>query len=93
MGKTGTATLAASGENSREVNWLILIGKDEGNEKIVLVMVDTKANEGKDIKLSIGKEMITPDWYDPSKYDGSGDDEEDTDSDSEDAGEGVSNEE
>ena len=93
MGKTGTATLAASGENSREVNWLILIGKDEGNEKIVLVMVDTKANEGKDIKLSIGKEMITPDWYDPSKYDGSGDDEEDTDSDSEDTGEGGSDEE
>ena len=72
IGKTGTATLVAKGENSREVNWVVAICRDEGNEKLVLVMVDSKADEG-DNKFDIARGLLMPEDY---EYYGSYDEED-----------------
>ena len=62
IGKTGTATLAAEGDNSREVNWVVLMNRDEENPRLVLVMIDTKADEG-DAKFAVARELIKPEGF------------------------------
>ena len=62
IGKTGTATLAAEGENSREVNWVVLMNRDEENPRLVLVMIDTKADEG-DAKFAVARALIKPEGF------------------------------
>jgi len=88
VGKTGTGQVIQSDGSIREMNWIVLLGLDEGNEKMVLVMLDTPKDEG-DAKFTIAREMMKPEGY--------VDDEEDTQDteDTEDtasAGEGDTNE-
>lgn len=76
IGKTGTATLKSTGASSREVNWIILLSRVEGDEKLVLVMVDSRADEG-DNKFDIARELIKPYGYSEGKeYGGEDDDTE-----------------
>ena len=62
IGKTGTAQVPQADGTMREINWLVLIGQDEGNQKLVLVMLDTLKDEG-DAKFIIGRELMKPEGY------------------------------
>ena len=74
IGKTGTATLVSQGASSREVNWIILLSRVEGDEKLVLVMVDSRADEG-DNKFDIARELIKPYGYSDGKDYGTSEDD------------------
>ncbi len=63
MGKTGTAQIQQADGSMREINWLVLIGLDEGNQKLVLVMLDTQKDQG-DARYYIAKELMKPEGYD-----------------------------
>jgi len=62
VGKTGTAQVAQGDGSIREMNWIILLGLDDGNQKLVLVMLDTEKDEG-DAKFTIARELMKPDGY------------------------------
>ncbi len=62
VGKTGTAQVIQADGSIREKNWIILIGLDEGNQKLVLVMLDTAKDEG-DAKFTIARELMKPAGY------------------------------
>lgn len=62
IGKTGTGQVIQADGSIREMNWLVLIGLDEGNEKMVVVMLDTPKDEG-EAKFIIGRELMKPDGY------------------------------
>ncbi|MEI6100681.1 MAG: penicillin-binding transpeptidase domain-containing protein [Eubacteriales bacterium] len=61
VGKTGTAQIG--NDKSREINWIVLMGLDKGNEKLVLVMLDTPKDQGK-AKFTIASNLMKPDGYD-----------------------------
>lgn len=69
MGKTGTGPVVQADGTTREMNWLTLIGLDPGNEKLVVVLLDTLQNQG-DARYYIGKELIKPDGYVDSTHTG-----------------------
>jgi penicillin-binding protein len=62
VGKTGTAQVIQADGSIREKNWIILIGLDEGNKKLVLVMLDTAKDEG-EAKFTIARELMKPADY------------------------------
>lgn len=63
MGKTGTAQIQQADGSMREINWLVLIGLDPGNEKLALVMLDTQKDQG-DARYRIARELMKPEGYD-----------------------------
>jgi len=62
VGKTGTGQVIQGDGSIREMNWIVLLGLDEGNEKLVLVMLDTPKDEG-DAKFTIARELMKPEGY------------------------------
>lgn len=56
-GKTGTAEIG--NDKSREISWFACYWLDGYYDRLVLVMVDTAADEGS-VKLSIAKELLAP---------------------------------
>lgn len=58
--KTGTAVVGSA--NKREINWVIGFWPEIDNTKIVLVMVESKENEGT-VKFDIAKPLLNPSLY------------------------------
>ncbi len=56
-GKTGTAEIGS--DKTREISWFAAFWTDGNYKRLVVVMVDVKADEGA-VKFDIAKELLTP---------------------------------